>query len=597
MESSLRPGGTFRQVFAACEALSPRARLDLASRLPAVAGRPPALLAGELAVAPLPHDAGRRAVLRAIVEADLDASNLAQLAGMRLRVLVPAISGRSEAFDPGPNQARLRALVERQGAPTWAKLAELTIGEIMAWAGMGPRLLATLIGVAVEAGMRSLDDGDDGTAPAARVVDGPDAGGDDVRLLLEHGERAGDGALLLALERLTEPGAPEPVRAAAGRLLTLPTPVPSSVAWLDRVLAAAGDHRDRAVFVHGVLGLDDRPARPAIAEALGVGVERVRQLMARAHERVVAASASPPDEVARTRDDLARRLGSAAPVRVADDLLVAAGLPPLPDTRSLLLLWLGGPYAGVAGKPGWLATDAAGLLADTRRALSEDGGVRPTEQVHKELDVAGVPEEHIGPWLAQQPVVTSDGLLVLTTGSLADVAERGLFAAGRALTARQLAAIIWPDAADAADHDGLERALHRDARFVRVSADEFELTEWGNVPYRDVPAGVAPTGDEADRCWLEVGVDEAVLAGAAGCVPAPLATALGLREGDRRTFTTRFGPVALAYDGGRAVRGTLRPVVLAAGAGMGDVVALGFHPRDGSAMVTLVPSRPLDQTA
>lgn len=167
------------------------------------------------------------------------------------------------------------------------------------------------------------------------------------------------------------------------------------------------------------------------------------------------------------------------------------------------------------------------------------------------------------------------------------------------MTARQVAAAVWPDAATgaAADHDGLERALHRDPRFVRVGAEEFELAEWGSEPYRDLPAGLTPTGDEADRCWLEVEVDEALLAGVAAPVPVPLAAGLGLQRGARRTFATKFGPVALAYDGGRPVRGTLRPVALAAGAGPGDVLALGFHGGDGSATVRLIPSAPLDRTA
>jgi hypothetical protein len=583
------------RVFAACDVLSPAARLQLASLLPAVAGQAPALLPAELAACPLPRSQDGRAALRPVIEADLGPEALAQLGGVPLHEVAPAIAGRRDEVDPGPNRARLRNLLERQQATNWAVLGDLTLGDITAWAGMGPGLAATLVGVAVDAGLGFLEDGAASATTPAADAPGPEA--DDVRLLLGHGGSSGTNALRLALVSYTEPGVPEPVRVAATRLLRLPPPVHPCVAWLDRVLAAAGAHRDRAVFAHGVLRLTDRPTAAAIGEALDVGAERVRQLRARARERVGAAAAQPPSELARIRDALAGRLGAAAPAGAVDDLLIASGLPALPDTRSLLLLWLTGPYAPVPNHPEWLATDPAGLLAETRRLLGDDGGVRPAEQVHKELDVAGVAEEHIGAWLAQQPVRNVDGLLMLTSGTVADIAERVLFAAGRALTVDALEATIWPGrgASPAAERDRLLRVLHRDARFLRVAAQEFELADWGGEPYREVPASPEPAGDACH--WLQIEVDEDVLGGATASVPVPLVAALGMQQGTRRTFATRFGPVALVYDGDRPMRGTLRPVALAAGAGLGDVVALGFHAGGGDAVVRLVPVTPLDETA
>lgn len=583
------------RVFAACDVLSPAARLQLASLLPPVAGQAPALLPAELAACPLPRSQGGRAALRPVIEADLGPDALAQLVGVPLREVAPAIAERHDEVDPGPNRARLRNLLARQQATSWAVLGDLTLGDITAWSGMGPSLAATLVGLAVDAGVGFLEDGAASGATLAADVPGPE--GDDVRLLLGHEGSNGTNALRLALEGYTQPGVPEPVRVAATRLLRLPPPVHPCVAWLDRVLAAAGEHRDRAVFAHGVLRLTDRPTAAAIGEALGVGAERVRQLRARARERVGAASAQPPSELARIRDALAGRLGVAAPVGAVDDVLVASGLPALPDTRSLLLLWLAGPYASVPNHPGWLATDPTGLLAETRRVLEEDGGVRPAEQVHKELDVAGMAEEHIGAWLAQQPVRNVDGLLMLTSGTVADVAERVLFAAGRALTVDALEAALWPGpAGPVAEPDRLLRVLHHDARFLRVGVQEFELADWGGEPYREVPAaGTGATGEAC--CWLQIEVDEAVLGGATAPVPVPLVAALGMQPGTRRTFATKFGPVALAYDGDRPMRGTLRPVALAAGAGLGDVVALGFHADENDAVVTLIPVTSLDEIA
>jgi hypothetical protein len=187
-------------------------------------------------------------------------------------------------------------------------------------------------------------------------------------------------------------------------------------------------------------------------------------------------------------------------------------------------------------------------------------------------------------------------MVMLTSGTPADVAERALFAAGRSLTVDELEATIWPGrASPAAELDRLLRALHHDARFLRVGAREFELADWGGEPYREVPVDPEPA-DEACS-WLRIEVDEAVLGGATAPVPVPLLATLGMQPGTRRTFATKFGPVALAYDGDRPMRGTLRPVALAAGAGLGDVMALGFRVGEDDAVVTLLPVTSLDETA
>lgn len=84
--------------------------------------------------------------------------------------------------------------------------------------------------------------------------------------------------------------------------------------------------------------------------------------------------------------------------------LVAAGLPAPPDSRSHLMLWFAGPYRAVAGHAGWVSTEPAALLAETRRAIHEDGGVRPSEHVAKELCGLGLAVDLVDPWLAEQPV-------------------------------------------------------------------------------------------------------------------------------------------------------------------------------------------------
>ena len=101
---------------------------------------------------------------------------------------------------------------------------------------------------------------------------------------------------------------------------------------------------------------------------------------------------------------------------------------------------MAGRYRAVAGHPGWIALDPAELTAETRRMLHEDGGVRVVEHVAKELQSLGVATHHVDAWLARQPVRVADGLVVVTTGSPADIAERALHACGRPLSMEEMAA-------------------------------------------------------------------------------------------------------------------------------------------------------------
>jgi len=78
------------------------------------------------------------------------------------------------------------------------------------------------------------------------------------------------------------------------------------------------------------------------------------------------------------------------------------------------------------------------------------------------------------------------------------------------------------------------------------------------------------------QLWIQVGIDEAVLRGEEAAVPVELVDWLGLDVHARRTFSCRWGPVTLAYEGPHPTRGSLRAVARAAGAQLGDTLLLGF---------------------
>lgn len=71
-------------------------------------------------------------------------------------------------------------------------------------------------------------------------------------------------------------------------------------------------------------------------------------------------------------------------------------------------------------------------------------------------------------------------------------------------------------------------------------------------------------------------VDEETLLGAEAGVPVGLVEGLGLEPPSRRTFSSRWGPVILAYDGKKPTRGSVRAVALVAGARLDDILLMGF---------------------
>ncbi|MGI8758593.1 MAG: hypothetical protein ACR2K0_04735 [Acidimicrobiales bacterium] len=593
------------EVFSGWDGLGVAARRSLAGLL-MVPGRPPPLLAGELAAVALPRRADELHSLGAVVEDGLGPEALVPLAGWRFDEVVPAIRGREADIASARWPARLRNLLERNQVSTWAELGELTMADIQSWTDAGPVTLVKLVRRAIDAGVAHLVETSPGWSEEP-------AGADDVALVPGHERTTGtaaDVALLLGHERtigtdqlhrslaqFTGDSHPEAVRAAATRLLAPPVERPGTcLEALTRVLVAAGDERDRLVFERLTLAPHGPVTGAEVRAALEISVERVRQIRMRAEDRARSFASDLPGPLHQEVEALAGRLGAAAPLAAVDESLASSGLPALPDSRSLLALWLAGPYRGVGGHPGWIATDPAELRAETRRMLGEDGGVRLADQVAKELDVLGLAPELVEHWLAEQPVRRVADVLVDTSGPPADVAERVLSALGRSMTVEELAG--W---AGGGPHDAgasaLWPVLSRDHRFVRVSADAFELTEWGSARYDELPSLFGPSAPaealDGPACsWLPVEVDGALLAGRNGSVPESLVSRLGMRVGGQRTFASRYGPVTLSYDSGGPTRSPLRHVALASGAAIGDKILIGFPSGPGDALVERVPGEP-----
>jgi hypothetical protein len=309
-----------------------------------------------------------------------------------------------------------------------------------------------------------------------------------------------------------------------------------------------------------------------------VSAERVRQIRARAEERVRAAAAAAPGHLGAMIGAVRGWLGSVVPVGVPDDIARRLGVGSVHTRTGGLLLWLAGPYLPVPGRDGWVALDPAQSVARSTEWLTEDGGVRPAQEVRDELAAEGVRVEHHDAWMAACGAVSVEDMVVYAAGGLATVAERALFAVGRGMTVGEIAAAIAAE-----DRAGeLRAALRRDKRFARAAADVYELAEWGSSarPERPAPIEVTAPGSTSidGRQWVRVPVEADVLRGDCRPVPVELVDAMSLVARDRRTFASRYGPVTILDEGAAPALGPLRHVALACGAQAGDELWLGFDP-------------------
>ena len=561
-------------------------RFQIATLL-AVPGGLTALLPGDFDALALPLATDGLAVLRAAIVDGIGPGTLTALAGSRLRDVIPALVNAPGGPAAGHCSVRLLAALERDGASTWAVLGERTLAEISELTNVGPKALVALLECALAAVIQCGGD----TSGRATTPS------NDLAALLAYERESGSTTLRDALAQLAKGQNPSAIRAAAARLTASRgdkgnSPADRVVSVLDRALAATGDARDRVVFERLVLQLGGAPTGASVTRVLDVGNQRVRQLRDRATERMRAAmAASGEDGLLRAVVDCVKEgLGVAAPVAAADLLLESLELPSTTDTRSLLLLWWAGPYRPVTEHPGWIAVHPTELVLETARVLSEDDGVRLASQVRKDFQSLCLVGDHVDAWLAQQPVRVVDDLVVLMAGSPVDVAARALSAAGQAMTTQELREWTAAPPSRAATATNIsprddKAALRRDARFVRIGPDDWELAEWGAVPYEDAFNFAGPGGVRS----LCIEVDHATLAGSGGAVPQALVESLSMVDGGRRTFATRYGPLALSYDGLLATRGSVRPIALAVGALAGDTLVVSFRPDIDGATVELLP--------
>jgi hypothetical protein len=425
---------------------------------------------------------------------------------------------------------------------------------------------------------------------------------EDLGLLLAQEQASGRWPLLEALLDHRSGDGPDPERSAAARILE------QCASWgLDlsegaaTLLGAAGRDPSPEVFSTWVASRGRRSFQ-SIAEETGLSHQWVGRIVRRGGPKVRRALVGAPAPWPWVVSTLRARLGPITTEGDLADALGRLGVDPA-STEAALGGWLAGPYEDVPGHPGWLAIEATLLPAKTGRCLSADGGVRRLVDVEAEMadlaELGHVAGDRLEAWLRECGAVVIHDLVVSTAGPLTGVVERVLDAHGTARSPEEIAAEMTAGgrAVTAAD---LAPTL-RSQRFKTNPTGRVRLAAWGiekpnektktpsakpkQASRRTIPGSANVTGAHPvpaqkqagdDRLWLWVRVDADVLHGSEAPVPAALAEGLGLDHLARRTFSSRWGPITLTYEGPQPMRGSVRAVAMAAGAGAGDTLLLGF---------------------
>jgi hypothetical protein len=368
------------------------------------------------------------------------------------------------------------------------------------------------------------------------------------------------------------------------------------------------------------------PSQGQLAQQEGVSAARVGQIIQDAQRRVRLALAASTGSLPWAVRSLRRQLGGVTTEGHLDAVLTRIGASERPAAQ--LLPWLAGPYAPVPGRPGWLAVESRPVVLRTTTSLRADGGVRRLTDVRADLADLEMDGHQLVLWLGANGATVIHDLAVRVGGPLADAVERVLDAHGQPRTEAEIAA----DLADGGRPVELSslRVVVRQGRFARAGSGAIGLAAWpegelralkrrrphrpdrarppGSSPAPGVRTPVAdesstatpgggqpaagmsePPASQGDRRWLWVQVDPDVLRGGEAAVPVALMEAVGLAPLTRCTFSSRWGPVTLAYDRPQPTRGSVRAIALAAGARADDILLLGFS---GSTRDVVVEVRP-----
>lgn len=406
-----------------------------------------------------------------------------------LRELVSGLAGMTGDIPPHavPSSCRTGLL---NNAPTWERLGASTIGEVLAWPGIGPGRAGHILRFAARAGeFRPAGRGGEGHRGLARS-EADEAFGLVAAWAVHRGVTTG---LEDALRSARQPGTPPSVVAAADRLETIDLEAialsPDERSFdhhrAANDLLASFEGRD-AVVLERVLavGLRPVPTLEEIGERFGVTRERVRQLQGPVERKLTHLLRTPDFDVLLGHADvLSAEVGVACPVgHLPEELKPGASL------ADELFAYLAGPFRLADG---WLIRRDLGAgprefalrVFDT---VVDGDGIVAADALFDALSSFGVsPRWHALLMDSVDRIALLDGHYVRWGGHVERLTSM-LAVAGRPMTNDELAAqarSIEPEI----NVRGMQNRLVDDG-FRRVGIGRYALSAWDSEDFRGIVA-------------------------------------------------------------------------------------------------------------
>lgn len=494
-----------------------RCRQTLADALHEVAG--PDASIDELGMLDLDY-ADRRAFAEAVAKGALSRVEL-----YTFRDLAPALARLAdEPLPVGEIKTRLGNRLRQVGVDRWGLLLDEKVARVLAWPNAGVGSASELLGHALVAAAEGpkTSTRSAGTTPA----DAASGASDEVaQLLAAAREIAAYGASIdpstgwldAVIEMRTRGDLPPLVASAIESLALLPCQSLAGAAATEydldalvaRVLGRLND-KQLEVFIRRVLTPTAAPTLDDLGREQGVTRERIRQIEAKAKDKIERSLAEPAQALlVAAAEQLGQELGVAVPV--AD---LPARLAPLttttdpsdggPSQTARFLAWLAGGYR-VSG--GWLlrrdSGDLAGRAMSQLRAESREGIV-PADAAVAALGRLGFREAPARAWIEAEPRLRLiDEDLLIWEGGLPDKAAIVLRLRGTTMTLDELFEAI----AEERSVQSLVNALSANARFRRRGKSRWGLAEWGGDEYTST---VDLMLDEIEVCGGEASVDHLI---------------------------------------------------------------------------------------
>jgi len=369
-------------------------------------------------------------------------------------------------------------------APTWNRLAESTLGEILGWRHVGVGRASRIVGFALELSPPSEISfnltQESALAPvmeAIRLVSG--------WAMLRGVESGVDEAIARSLST----DAPPDVAAALELLHTIELRVlarDEDLSRFDPLQAAADllntyeDHELEILERILAKGIRSIPTLEALGQRMNVTREWVRQLEVKVRERLARQLESAQFAIVkRHADSLADQLGTAFAVKELPAEMVPTDGGPLVDE---LFAHLAGPFVQ---RDGWFVrTDAGGSVDTLMKEAYEsalDGHAAPLDAMRDAIESLGVKAEMVDALIAATPEYRVLDDQIVRWQHMGSRVLGVLHAAGKPMTFEDLLAEV-----EAAHAGSLRNHLSANQLVKRTKVNEWGLASWEGTPYRKI---------------------------------------------------------------------------------------------------------------